>query len=184
MRKIIISFILLLVLGMSILLFLQRKQSFVIIGNMRLESYAFENGGVIPQKYTCDGKDINPELLISEVPEGTKSLVLIMEDPDVPKSIRPDGMWDHWLVWNIPPQTKKIGEGETPSGVIGRNTGGEFSYQGPCPPDREHRYFFKLYALDRELDLDPQTATKKDIEQAMAGHILAQTQLMGRYKRP
>lgn len=150
---------------------------------MKLEGTAFEHEGTIPTKYTCDGKNISPPLRISEVPEGTKSLVLIMDDPDVPKNIRPDGVWDHWLVWNIPPETAEVLEGQEPNGVVGKNTGGSFGYRGPCPPDREHRYFFKLYALDTNLDLPAETATKAQLEVAMQGHMLGQAQLMGRYDR-
>ena len=150
---------------------------------MKLESSVFRHEGSIPLKYTCDGENISPPLKISDVPEGAMSLVLIMDDPDVPKDIRPDGMWDHWLVWNIPPETTEILEGEEPKGVIGKNTGGRFGYGGPCPPDREHRYFFKLYALDTMLDLPAETTTKADLEAAMQGHILDQAELMGRYNR-
>lgn len=150
---------------------------------MKLESPTFEHEGSIPSTYTCDGENINPPLKISDVPLEAKSLVLIMDDPDVPKSLRPDGMWDHWLIWNIPPETKEIAEGEEPSGVIGKNTGGKFGYQGPCPPDREHRYFFKLYALDAMLDLPAETTSKADLEKVMEGHILEQAELMGRYNR-
>ena len=92
-------------------------------------------------------------------------------------------MWDHWLVWNIPPEINEILEGQEPQGVTGKNTGGKFGYQGPCPPDREHRYFFKLYALDTTLDLSAETTTKADLEKAMEGHVLEQTELMGRYNR-
>lgn len=151
--------------------------------DMKIGSTVFEPNQLIPAKYTCDGENINPPLQWSEVPEGTVSLVLIMDDPDVPRSIKPDGIWDHWLIWNIPPETTEIREGEEPVGVLGKNTGGNFGYQGPCPPDREHRYFFKLYALDKTLDLVRETTTKKDLEAAMRGHILAQTELMGRYDR-
>ena len=163
---------------------------------MRLESPIFEHKGSIPSKYTCDGENISPPLKISGVPEGAKSLVLIMDDPDVPKSIRPDGMWDHWLTWNIPPETAEIPEGQDLPAlpdrqaggrqgrwVVGKNTGGSFGYRGPCPPDREHRYFFKLYALDTTLDLPADTTTKADLEKAMEGHILSQAELMGRYNR-
>ncbi|MBI2010714.1 MAG: YbhB/YbcL family Raf kinase inhibitor-like protein [Candidatus Colwellbacteria bacterium] len=150
---------------------------------MKLESLVFENNSSIPAKYTCDGENINPPLKFSEVPESTASLVLIMDDPDVPKSVKPDGIWDHWLIWDMPPETSEIREGEAPMGTLGKNTGGSFGYQGPCPPDREHRYFFKLYALDKKLGLPRETTTKKDLEAAMGGHILAETQLMGRYDR-
>ena len=150
---------------------------------MKLESSTFENNGLIPPKYTCDGENISSPLQISGVPEDAKSLVLIMDDPDVPKDIRPDGMWDHWLVWNIPPATTEIPEGQEPAGVVGKNTGGSFGYRGPCPPDREHRYFFKLYTLNVMLDLSPETTTKSDLEAAMQNHILSQAELMGRYNR-
>ena len=150
---------------------------------MRLESSTFEHEGSIPAKYTCDGENISPPLKISDVSEGAKSLVLIMDDPDVPKNLRPDGVWDHWLTWNIPPETSEIPEGQNPQGVVGKNTGGSFGYRGPCPPDREHRYFFKLYALDTTLDLPADTTTKADLEKAMEGHILSQAELMGRYNR-
>lgn len=150
---------------------------------MKLESSAFEHEGVIPAKYTCDGENVSLPLRITEVPANVKSLVLIMDDPDVPKHLRPDGIWDHWLVWNISPETTEIFEGKEPQGTIGKNTGGKFGYQGPCPPDREHRYFFRLYALDTILDLAPDTTMKTDLEAAMQGHILAQTELMGRYNR-
>ena len=137
---------------------------------------------IIPQKYTCDGQNVNPPLIFSDAPEGTKSLSLIMEDPDVPKALKPDGMWDHWLVWNMPPDTQAIDEGQTPKGIIGKNTGGKNAYQGPCPPDRQHRYFFKLYALDIMLNLNP-SETKQELEKAMEGHILTKTQLIGLYNR-
>lgn len=149
---------------------------------MELTSPAFKHGGKIPEKFTCDQDNINPELNISGVPPYAASLVLIMDDPDVPASVRPDCMWDHWIVFNIPPRTSRIPENSQPKGVCGKNTAGELSYQGPCPPDREHRYFFKLYALDVELSLRP-GATKKEVESAMEGHIMEETELMGRYLR-
>ncbi|HSX11321.1 MAG TPA: YbhB/YbcL family Raf kinase inhibitor-like protein [Chlamydiales bacterium] len=149
---------------------------------MKLLSSAFQEGGIIPSLYTCEGKNINPPLAFSDVPPHAKSLVLIMDDPDVPKSRRPDGMFDHWVVFNMPPSVHRIGEHTTPPGIEGKNTYGKDQYAGPCPPDREHRYFFKLYALDTLLDL-PAGATKKEVEQAMHGHIIAQCQLMGRYEK-
>ena len=149
---------------------------------MKLQSTAFEDGGKIPLKYTCDGENINPPLAISDVPAEAKSLVLVMDDPDVPKTIREDGMWDHWVVFNIPPTLREIKEGEEPEGVHGAGTGGNEDYFGPCPPDREHRYFFKLYALDAAVDL-PEKASKQQVEEAMEGHIIVQTELMGLYER-
>jgi len=149
---------------------------------MKLTSAAFEHGGKIPSKHTCDGENSNPPLTIADVPSGAKSLVLIMDDPDVPKSIRKDGMWDHWVVFNIPPDLREIKTGEEPEGVHGSGSGGNENYFGPCPPDREHRYFFKLYAIDAALDL-PTKVSKRQVEAAMEGHIVAQTELMGRYER-
>lgn len=149
---------------------------------MKLTSPAFEHGGKIPSTYTCDGKNINPPLIISDVPAGTATLTLVMDDPDVPKHLRADGMWDHWIVFNISPRTHTVREGEEPSGAHGVGTGGDVKYQGPCPPDREHRYFFKLYALDIELDV-PEKATKQQLEEAMEGHIIEKAELMGRYTR-
>ncbi len=150
---------------------------------MILTSFAFEDNGVIPSKYTCDGEDASPPLSLEEVPVGTESFVLIMEDPDVPSSIRSDGMWDHWLVWNIPPDTREIPEETKPRGIIGKNTGGRQAYGGPCPPDREHRYFFRVYALNTMLHLDPETTTKHDLITAMEGHVIEIAELMGKYAR-
>ena len=145
-------------------------------------SPAFDNGAIIPSIYTCEGKNINPPFIISDVPKEAKSLVIIIDDPDVPVTVRPDKMYDHWIVFNIPPDTQKISEGKAPLGIQGKNTGGKNQYTGPCPPDREHRYFFKLYALDTMLDLSV-GATKSQVEKAMQGHILKETKLMGRYEK-
>ncbi len=149
---------------------------------MKLTSPVFEQGGKIPAKYTCDGENINPPLTISDAPSETKSLVLIMEDPDVPKRLRADGIWDHWIVFNMPPNLTKIEEGKEPEGIHGIGTSKNLDYYGPCPPDREHRYFFKLYALNIQLNL-PEKATKQQVERAMENHILAKAELMGRYER-
>jgi len=149
---------------------------------MKLTSSAFQQGGKIPSKYTCDGPNVNPPFAISDVPAGAKSLALIMDDPDVPKNLRADGMWDHWVVFDIPPTAKEIPEGREPEGVHGAGTGGNLKYSGPCPPDREHRYFFKLYALDKKLGL-PEKSTKAQVEKSMEGHILGKAELMGRYER-
>lgn len=153
------------------------------IANMKFTSSAFEHGGLIPVKYTCDGENISPPLEISEVPQEAKSLVLIMEDPDVPWSIRSDGMWDHWLIWDIPADIAQIGEATTPPAIVGENTAGRSGYQGPCPPDREHRYFFKIFALDTLLELDPARTTKQDLLIALKDHVLGQAELLGRYQR-
>ncbi len=148
---------------------------------MRLSSPAFAHRNVIPSKYTCDGKNVSPALMIESVPVKTESFVLIVEDPDVPVTIRKDGMWDHWVLWNIPATTTTIPEGSL-LGVQGKNTGGVLGYGGPCPPDREHRYYFKLYALDSTLNL-PEGSTKAQVQYAMTGHVLEEAVLMGRYKR-
>ncbi len=149
---------------------------------MRIISSVFKNNQSIPSKYTCDGDNINPPLEFQEVPEGTKSLLLIMEDPDVPKNIREDGMWNHWLIWNIPSDSKGIVENSIPNGVIGFNTNGKQGYGGPCPPDKEHRYFFKLYALDILLDIQ-NDSSKEELLSAMENHIIDQTKLIGLYNR-
>lgn len=143
-----------------------------------LSSTAFQNNGFIPSKYTCDGSDINPHLVIENVPAGTKSLALIVDDPDAPM-----GTWVHWLVWNIAPNTAGIKENNVPKGaLLGLNDFKKQSYGGPCPPSGTHRYFFKLYALDSILNL-PSGAKKADIEKAMKGHIISQSQIIGLYKR-
>lgn len=158
-----------------------RRQREFITGKklqMTLTSTAFENGEDIPEDYTCDGADINPRLEISNVPLEAKSLVLLFEDPDAVS-----GTWNHWLVWNISPDTKTIGLRSAPKGAnIGVNDFGEFGYSGPCPPSGEHRYMFRLYALDKTLVLHS-SANRQDLETAMDDHILAKTGLMGRYQR-
>lgn len=149
---------------------------------MKLSSKAFSNGGSIPSLFTCEGKDINPALDISEVPEEAKSLALIVDDPDVPERVRKDRLWVHWVVYNIDPKTVKIAENAPPFAKFGKNSDQQKEYMGPCPPDGEHRYFFKLYALDTLLEL-PEGATKEELLHAMEGHILAKAELMGRYNK-
>ena len=144
---------------------------------MKITSPAFENNGNIPSKYTCDGKNVSPPLIFSEISENAKSLVLISDDPDAPV-----GTWDHWIVFNIPPSTKEITKGTEPKGTAGKNSWGRTGYGGPCPPSGTHRYFFKLYALDTTLDL-PAGSTKKQIEEAMQNNILVKAELIGLYKR-
>lgn len=153
---------------------------------LTLTSAAFADNASIPSRFTCDeDRSVSPALAIAGVPEGTKSLALIMDDPDVPKALKPEGVFDHWVLFNIPADTREIPEGGS-AGVAGANGAGKNAYTGPCPPPQyepsEHRYFFKLYALDSELSLQA-GATKVEVEKAMEGHILAQTQLVGRYKR-
>lgn len=142
---------------------------------MKLTSPVFEQNEQIPWIYTCQGKDINPPLKISDIPEGTVSMALIMDDPDAP-----NGTWDHWIVWNIKP-TNEIVEDDYP-GVNGTNSWGRTNYGGPCPPTGTHRYYFKVYALERDLELHP-GASKKELEDAMAGYIVAQAELMGLYTK-
>ncbi len=149
---------------------------------MKITSRAFSEGSIIPSKYTCEGENVTPPLSFQAVPATAKSLVLLMDDPDVPLSVRPDRMYDHWVVYNIPPTIQAFAENTRPPGIQGKNTSGQSRYTGPCPPDREHRYFFKLYALDTLLDL-PAGATKKQVEQAMQGHVLETAQLMCRYEK-
>jgi hypothetical protein len=144
---------------------------------MKLTSSAFEHNRDIPSKYTCDADDINPPLSIMEVPEETKSLALLVDDPDAPV-----GDWVHWLVWNIPPTTTEIAEDAAPSGIEGTTDFDRTEWGGPCPPSGKHRYFFKLYALDAELDLDS-SARKADLLSAIEGHILEKTELVGSYQR-
>ena len=144
---------------------------------MKLTSTDFEHEGMIPSEITCDGRDISPELSINDVPEGAKSLALIMDDPDAP-----GGTFVHWVVWNIPPETGSIERGTEPEGVQGRTGFGGRGYGGPCPPSGTHRYFFKLYALDDELDLR-EGASKRELEEEMEAHIIAKAELMGKYSR-
>ena len=150
-----------------------------------LTSAAFNSGDAIPSRFTCDGENVNPPLVIDGVPEGTKSLTLLVDDPDVPKQLRPDGVFDHWTLFNIDPGVRMIATGEAP-GTQGANGAGKSTYAGPCPPPQyepsEHRYFFKLYALDTMLDV-PAGATKSEVRAAMEGHLLAKTELIGKYKR-
>jgi Raf kinase inhibitor-like YbhB/YbcL family protein len=151
---------------------------------LTIESNAFEMEGNIPKRYTCDGEDVSPPLLWSEPPAGTQSLVLVCDDPDAPS-----GTWDHWLLFNIPAAVRSLPEGVAAVeviegvGVHGTNSWRRLGYGGPCPPEGPaHRYYFKLYALDVALGLDP-GAEKQDVEKAMTGHVLAQGQLMARYGR-
>jgi|TARA_B100001964_G_C14226184_1_gene597764 hypothetical protein len=147
------------------------------IVTMKLTSPSFENNQEIPSEFTCDGPNILPELNIEETPENTKSLALIMDDPDAP-----GGTWVHWVVWNIPPKTNVIQKGTEPQGIQGKTSFGRFEYGGPCPPSGTHRYFFKLYALDATLDLK-EGSDKTALEQAMDGHIIESSELIGNYKR-
>ena len=153
------------------------------IMELKIESSAFKEGEMIPFRFTCDGEDVSPELRWSNVPAGTKSFALIADDPDAPV-----GTWVHWVLFNIPAQvtelTEKVPAVKTlPDGAVsGTNDFRKFGYGGPCPPSGTHRYFFKLYALDTLLALGP-GASKKQVLDAMKGHVLSQGQLMGKYRR-
>ena len=148
------------------------------MGELRITSPAFAPGEAIPARYTCDGADVSPPLTMAGVPEKARSLALIMDDPDAPV-----GTWVHWVAWNMAPKNGEIHEHSTPAGgVEGRNSWQRNDYGGPCPPSGSHRYYFKLYALDTLLDLPP-SAGKADLERAMRGHVLAEAQLMGTYRR-
>ena len=150
---------------------------------IKITSTAFTEGSMIPKRYTCDAEDVSPDLAWTGVPEGTKSLALICDDPDAPM-----GTWVHWVLFNLPPDTSEL-HSEIPSKKTlrnnarhGKNDFGKFGYGGPCPPGGTHRYFFKLYALDATLNLS-QNATKDMVLQAMEGHILDQAELVGKYQR-
>jgi hypothetical protein len=142
---------------------------------MKLTSPAFADSKPIPSEYTCDGADRIPPLQIDGIPANAKSLALVMDDPDAPM-----GTWDHWIVWNIQPATKRIDA--QPQGIAGKNSWGRTNYGGPCPPSGTHRYYFKLYALDAMLDL-PAGSNKASLLQAMKGHLVAEATLMGTYQR-
>jgi Raf kinase inhibitor-like YbhB/YbcL family protein len=145
---------------------------------IKISSAVFRHNELIPAKYTCDGSDVNPPLLIENVPPTAKSLALIVDDPDAPA-----GTWVHWVVWNISPATGAIMENTVPPGAEqGLNDFRKRSYGGPCPPSGTHRYFFKIYALDTTLTLGSNT-TKAVLEKTMKGHVVAQGELIGLYKR-
>jgi hypothetical protein len=144
---------------------------------MKVTSTAFGQGANIPSKFSCDGANTSPPLQIQDVPSGAKSLVLIVDDPDAPS-----GLFTHWAVWNISPQTNTVPEGSAPKGVQGTNDFDRSGYGGPCPPSGTHRYYFKVFALDGELNL-PSGAKRSQLDTAMKGHVVAQGELMGRYSR-
>ena len=149
-----------------------------------ISSSSFSQCGEIPRKFTCDGADVSPELTWTTPPAGTQSFALIADDPDAPA-----GTWTHWVLYDLPPQITVVPEGmskvdEVPSGGRqGRNDFRKIGYGGPCPPPgKPHRYFFKIYAVDRMLNLKP-GSSKQEVEQAMQNHILGQAELMGKYQR-
>ena len=162
----------------------EKPKEEVEMATLELKSDAFKQGETIPVKYTCDGDDISPQLSWGKPPDGTMELVLICDDPDAPV-----GTWDHWIIYSLPPDTVGLPEGIPKTkeiengGLQGKNSWGRIGYGGPCPPrGPAHRYLFKLYAIDKTLDLKP-GVTKENLEKAMRGHILAQGELMGKYAR-
>jgi Raf kinase inhibitor-like YbhB/YbcL family protein len=150
---------------------------------IEVTSQAFEDGEAIPARYTCDGLDVSPELSWDPVPDDTQNLALIADDPDAPGRT-----FVHWVIYDLPPDTRRLPEDvpkqQTPPGgaVQGVNGAGRIGYMGPCPPSGTHRYFFKVFALDTRLDIGA-GATKADVVDAMQGHVLAEGQLMGTYRR-
>jgi Raf kinase inhibitor-like YbhB/YbcL family protein len=138
-------------------------------------SSAFQSGGTIPDRFTCKGANRNPPLRFDGIPKNARSLVLIVDDPDAP-----GGLFNHWLVWNIAPATSQIAEKSVPNGAAqGANDFGKLGYGGPCPPSGTHRYYFRVFALDRQLDLDA-SAKRAALDRALAGHVVARGELMAR----
>ena len=178
----------LLIFIMGIIVFFHQSSalcSFIKWGEikMKLTSAAFKEGGMIPKKYSCDDEDISPPLNWENIPSKTKELAMICDDPDAPM-----GTWVHWVIYKISPQVKGLTENiptekKLSSGMVqGMNDFGRIGYGGPCPPGGTHRYFFKIYALDAVINLEP-GATKAQVLRAIQGHILEETQLIGKYKR-
>lgn len=152
-----------------------------------IESPVFQQGGAIPRRCTCDGDDLSPPLRWSAAPETTRSFALIVDDPDAPDPAAPKRVYVHWVLYDVPPSVKAIDENGEQSVVKagarqGKNDWGRTGYGGPCPPIGRHRYFFKLYALDRPLG-DLGTPAKRDLERAMQGHVLASAEVIGTYQR-
>ncbi len=148
------------------------------VKELAVTSPAFAEGKAIPSRYTCEGRNLSPPLSFGAVPAATRSLVLIVDDPDAPA-----GTWVHWVVWNIPPDARRVVEGSLPPGAKeGVNDFRRNSYGGPCPPSGTHRYYFRVYALDTTLDLSA-SSNRAALEKAINGHVLASGQLMGTYRR-
>jgi Raf kinase inhibitor-like YbhB/YbcL family protein len=147
-------------------------------GKMKISSPAFQEGGTIPEKFSKNGQNVSPELRIEGAPAAAKSLALIVDDPDAPV-----GLFTHWLVWNIDPKTTEIAENSVPKGALqGTNDFPGRGYDGPQPPSGTHRYYFKIFALDRVLDLKS-GAKRREVDAAIRGHVIAQGELMGRYSK-
>jgi Raf kinase inhibitor-like YbhB/YbcL family protein len=148
-----------------------------------IKSSSFEDGGMIPKKHTCQGGDISPQIDISGIPENALSLAIICDDPDAPSKV-----WVHWVIFNIPPNTRTLPEGLPTDKTLkdgsiqGINDSGSIGYDGPCPPSGVHRYYFKVYALDAMLSLTSDT-TKNKLLEAMKGHVIAEGQLMGKFTK-
>jgi len=154
---------------------------------LTLISSSFQDGGEIPERFTCEGEDVSPDLQWRSVPSGTRSLVLIVDDPDAPDPKAPKMVWDHWLLYNLPPGAGGLAAGvapqDLPGGTLeGVNSWGRTGYGGPCPPIGRHRYFHILYALDTELG-DLGRPGKNRLLEAMQGHILEHTELVGTYEK-
>jgi len=146
---------------------------------IKISSPDFSEGGSIPPQFTCTGANVNPSLRISGVPAGARSLVLIVDDPDAPA-----GTWTHWLLWNMKPDLQEIAANGVPAGAVqGANDFHKNNYGGPCPPSGVHRYFFRLYALDTVLEL-PAGSSRKALDKAMSGHVVASAEYMGKYAKP
>lgn len=182
MRKLIIIILVLLAAGLAVNYYLKSRdqdlKSTLKYFNMNISSTAFGDNESIPAKYTCDGENISPPLHFSNVPSGTTSLALVVEDPDAPI-----GTWVHWTIWNINPSISRVSEGSAPAGAVeGKTSSGKAGYGGPCPPSGTHRYVFKLYALDIMLELS-QDAGSSELSKAMQGHVIAQAELAGLYQR-
>lgn len=171
------------VFSLMILLFSQPIMAGGEKMTIQVHSSVFSEGAMIPRQYTCDGRDTSPDLSWTGVPEAAKSLVLICDDPDAP-----GGTWVHWVLFNMPQNQSELPAEIPPEAVLengsihGKNDFGKLGYGGPCPPGGTHRYFFKLYALDSTLDLES-GSSKKQVLEAMEGHVLAEGQLMGKYSR-
>ncbi len=177
MKILVMLFLLVAIMGCAQKPVLQEEISEEEVGNMKIESPDFKEGKQIPSDFTCDGKNISPELVFKDVPANAKSLALIMDDPDAPR-----GTFTHWVVWNIPSNAKGISRGEKIKYAQGMSDFGRTGYGGPCPPSGTHRYFFKLYALDTVLGLE-EGSSRSDLEKAMKGHVIAEAKLMGTYQR-
>jgi Raf kinase inhibitor-like YbhB/YbcL family protein len=176
--------ILAVVLGVQVLLGIQTGQTTMPLS---LTSSAFANGGAIPKHYTCEGADVSPPLAWSGLPAGTKSLALVVDDPDAPDPKAPKMTWVHWVLYNIPPMAGGLPEAVSPDALPrgaeqGLNDWKRTGYRGPCPPIGRHRYVHKLYALDAVL-ADLKTPTKAKLLEAMQGHVLAQAELIGTYQK-